>query len=228
MQQKPHCIKRQYRCEHEQDHCEETAQVAFMLPRRPQRCTMQPQVTADGIDKDEEQDWRIREERHDLECRQYRIAHEEQGQERLILAFRQVRKEQILKRDEQREYNIAGNEPVAAKQDGQRCANDVREFMRQEIRPIYHRFDAPSIEEHRHQQQDELLPVHRAIHHEITRDQDKDCIAHIAAPIDELRKSKLPGKHIRMKDTLRRFQHMKYTMHAKVVGNDDQHGDNPQ
>ena len=102
------------------------------------------------------------------------------------------------------------------------------ERMRQEIRSIYHRFNAPGIEEHRHQQQDELLPVHRAIHHEIACDQDKDGIAHIAAPIDELRESKLPGKHIRMKDTLRRFQHMKYTMHAKVVGNDDQHGDNPQ
>jgi hypothetical protein len=81
MQQKPHCIKRQYRCEHEQDHRKETAQVAFMLPRRPQRCTMQPQITANSIDKDEEQDRRIREERHDLECRQYRIAQEEQGQE---------------------------------------------------------------------------------------------------------------------------------------------------
>lgn len=81
MQQKPHCIKRQYRCEHEQDHHEETAQVAFMLPRRPQRCTMQPQITANSIDKDEEQDRRIREERHALECWQYRIAQEEQGQE---------------------------------------------------------------------------------------------------------------------------------------------------
>ena len=90
MQQKPHCIKRQYRCEHEQDHREETVQVAFMLPRRPQRCTMQTQITADSIDKDEEQDWRIREERHDLECRQYRIAQEEQGQKRLILFFRQL------------------------------------------------------------------------------------------------------------------------------------------
>lgn len=130
MQQKPHCIKHQYRCEHEQDHREETAQIAFMLPRRPQRCTMQPQVPANGIDKDEEQDWRIREERHDLECRQYRIAQEEQGQKRLILAFRQMRKEQILERDEQREDDIAGNEPVATKQDGQGCADDVREFMR--------------------------------------------------------------------------------------------------
>ena len=79
MQQKPHCIKHQYRCEHEQDHRKEIAQGAFMLPLRPQRCTMQPQITANGIDKDEEQDWRIREERHDLECRQYRIAQEEQG-----------------------------------------------------------------------------------------------------------------------------------------------------
>lgn len=61
-----------------------------MLPCRPQRCTMQPQITANGIEKNEEQDWRIREERHDLECRQYRIAQEEQGQKRLVLAFRQV------------------------------------------------------------------------------------------------------------------------------------------
>ena len=96
------------------------------------------------------------------------------------------------------------------------------ERMRQEIRPIYHRFNAPGIEEHRHQQQDELLPVNRAIHHEIACDQDKDGIA---ALIDELRKSKLPGKHIRMKNTLRWVHHMEHTMHAKVVGNDDQHGD---
>ena len=31
-----------------------------------------------------------------------------------------------------------------------------------------------------------------------------------------------------MKDTLRRFQHMKYTMNTKVASNDNQYGNNPQ
>ena len=119
MQQKSHRVKGQYRHKQEQHHREETAQIAFMLPRLRQRGTVQPQITADGVNKGKKQDGRIREERHNLDCRQYRIAQEEQCQERLVLPLRQVRKEQILKRDEQREDDIAGNKPVAAKQDGQ-------------------------------------------------------------------------------------------------------------
>jgi len=139
-----------------------------------------------------------------------------------------VRKEQILKRDEQREDDIAGNKPVAAKQDRQRFMDNILERMWQEIPSIHHRLDEPSVKEHGQQQQYNLFPVHQAIHHEIPRDQDKDRIAHIAAPIDELCEGHLPRKHINIKDTLRRFQYMKNTMHPEMMGNNNQHGDNPQ
>lgn len=48
MQQKSHRVKGQYRHKQEQHHREETAQIAFMLPRLQQRGTVQPQITADG------------------------------------------------------------------------------------------------------------------------------------------------------------------------------------
>jgi len=59
MQQKSHRVKGQYRHKQEQYHREEIAQIAFMLPRLQQRGTVQPQITADGVNKGKKQDGRI-------------------------------------------------------------------------------------------------------------------------------------------------------------------------
>lgn len=59
MQQKSHRVKGQYRHKQEQYHREEIAQIAFLLPRLQQRGTVQPQITADGVNKGEKQDGRI-------------------------------------------------------------------------------------------------------------------------------------------------------------------------
>ena len=59
MQQKSHRVKGQYRRKQEQHHREEIAHIAFMLPLRLQRGTVQPQITADGVNKGKKQDGRI-------------------------------------------------------------------------------------------------------------------------------------------------------------------------